>query len=77
MSIAAIVMSPSAGTDTSAATEPIQERVGLFGRIASSIQASRERAAAREIKRYIDLNGGVLTDTLEREISRRYGTLVD
>lgn len=74
MSIAAVVFtSGEAKTDAvSAATED----VGLMAKVIRSMQASRERAAAREIRRFIDHNGGVLTDSIEREISRRYGTLV-
>lgn len=45
----------------------------LLSRFVASLRASRERAASQEIARYIELNGGELTDALEREISRRYG----
>jgi hypothetical protein len=34
---------------------------------------SRQRAAEREIGRFLQRNGGHLTDELEREISRRFG----
>ena len=45
----------------------------FFARLATSIRQSREQAASREIAKFIELNGGQLTDALEREISRRYG----
>ena len=49
-------------------------RPTFFGRIASAIRQSRERAASREIERFVEMNGGKLTDSIEREISRRYGS---
>lgn len=36
---------------------------------------SRQRAAEREIERFICMRGGVLTDDLEREIGRRFGQM--
>jgi hypothetical protein len=76
MSSAATSFTPSEA-NTDADTRAATEQVGLMTKVVRSIQASRERAAAREIRRFIDHNGGVLTDSIEREISRRYGTLVN
>ncbi len=45
----------------------------ILARIYAAMIASRERAAEREIERYIQLNGGTLTDHLERNISRKFG----
>ena len=45
----------------------------IFARFFNSIKQSREQAASREIAKFIEMNGGQLTDTIEREISRRYG----
>ena len=44
-----------------------------LSRIGDAVTASRRVQAEREIARFIDLNGGQLTDELEREISRRFG----
>lgn len=35
------------------------------------------KPAQSEVERFIMANGGVLTDTLEREISRRFGRVVE
>ena len=47
----------------------------VLSRIYAAMIASRERAAEREIERYIQLNGGTLTDHLERDISRNFGRI--
>ncbi len=46
-------------------------RPGLFARIFAAMIESRQRAAEREIARYLNLSGG-LTDSTEREIERRF-----
>lgn len=51
-------------------------RPSLFKRLADSFVASRRRKAEGEIARFIQANGGALTDNLEREISRRFGNIV-
>lgn len=48
-------------------------RPGLFKRFVAALIASRERAAEREIERYIAMHGGVLTDSIERDLSRTFG----
>jgi|ThiBio_1000_plan_1041568.scaffolds.fasta_scaffold05161_4 hypothetical protein len=45
---------------------------GFWNKLMKSFVEARQRAAEREIARYIALNGGALTDSLEREISRRF-----
>ncbi len=62
-----------AGTDAKAAAPA---RVSLFQRIADALTASRTRRAQSEVERYIAMHGGVLTDDLERAISRRFGRTV-
>ena len=47
-------------------------RKGFWGRFLETLMESRRRAAEREIARYIELNGGVLTDTLDRQIEGRF-----
>ena len=46
----------------------------ILARVFNSIKRSREQAASREIAKFIEMNGGQLTDNIEREISRRYGS---
>jgi hypothetical protein len=53
---------------------PAAGRRGLLGRLWDAVVTSQRLRAEREVARYIDLNGGKLTDELEREISRRFGT---
>ena len=45
----------------------------FWGRFLEAIEASRMRAAEREIARFIQLNGGHMTDSMEREIEKRLG----
>lgn len=47
----------------------------FFKRLHAAMAASRERAAQREIERFIWMRGGRLTDDLEREIGRRFGSM--
>lgn len=59
-----------------AGTESVAPKsTGVLGRIYAAMIASRQRAAEREIERYIQLNGGTLTDHLERNISRNFGRI--
>lgn len=48
---------------------------GILTRFVKSLMESRQRAADREIERFIQMRGGRLTDETEREISRRFGNL--
>ena len=43
-------------------------------RLGEAITASRRAQAEREIARFIEGQGGRLTDEVEREISRRFGS---
>jgi hypothetical protein len=43
-------------------------------RLGGAIAASRRAEAEREIARFIESQGGRLTDEVEREISRRFGS---
>jgi hypothetical protein len=49
-------------------------RAGLFRRFFDALVESRQRTAEREIERFIERNGGVLTDRLERELGRNFGS---
>lgn len=51
-------------------------RPSLFTRIAHAVHESRRRRTESEIARYIRRNGGVMTDNMEREISRKFGGIV-
>ncbi len=44
---------------------------GLFARLLDAMMESRQRQADREIARFIELNGGRLTDDLEFQIGQR------
>ncbi len=45
----------------------------IWARMAAALTRSRQRKADSAIERYIRANGGQLTDSLERDISRRFG----
>ena len=59
--------------DASAATDQVatQPKPGHFARLLAAIMESRQRQADREIARFIELNGGKLTDDLEFHIEQR------
>ena len=44
-------------------------------RLIGAIAASRRRKAERAVEHYIAMNGGHLTDDLERRISRKFGRM--
>lgn len=46
---------------------------GLFVRMFRALERSRQKAAEKEIERWLAMSGGRLTDDLEREIGRRLG----
>ncbi len=48
-------------------------RQGFMRRLMMALIEARQRSAEREIGRYIAMHGGVLTDSLERDISRTFG----
>ena len=48
-------------------------RQGYMKRFMTALIEARQRSAEREIERYIAMHGGVLTDSLERDISRTFG----
>jgi hypothetical protein len=54
-----------------AATAARPERKGFWRRVYEGIMASQQRRADREIARYIERHGGLLTDDMERQIMRR------
>jgi len=51
---------------------PARNGRGLLRRLLDAMEASRQRQVDREIARYIHDNGGRLTDTIEREMERRF-----
>lgn len=54
-------------------TKGAPSKLSFWRRIVQSVNLSRQRAAEHEIGRFIEMNGGELTDDLERQISRRFG----
>lgn len=45
----------------------------LWKRIADSVYTAQRRRTEAEIARFIERNGGVITDDVERQISQRFG----
>jgi len=62
---------PTLEFDRSAAHAARPKR-GLFARWLAAMMEARQRQAEREIARYIERSGGKFTDSLEREIERRF-----
>jgi hypothetical protein len=54
-----------------AATAERPERKGFWRRVYEGVMASQQRRADREIARYIERHGGLLTDDVERQIMHR------
>jgi len=50
---------------------PVARR-GLFARFAAAVMATRKQDADRAIANYLAHSGGKLTDSVEREIERRF-----
>ncbi len=48
-------------------------RPSFFKRFLTALIDARQRSAEREIERYISMHGGVLTDSIERDLSRTFG----
>jgi len=48
-------------------------RPGIFARLLNALMTMQRARAEAEVARFIDRNGGRITDDLEREISRRFG----
>ncbi len=59
-------------TDDTALTRDAVCKPSLLSRFFAALMESRHRQAEREIARYIELNGGKLTDQLEFDIEQRY-----
>ena len=57
-----------------AAQPEVRPRRNAFQRIVDAVGESNRRKAEREIARYIARNGGQLTDRLEHDIARRFGS---
>jgi hypothetical protein len=62
-------LSPSVTPSTRTVTPA---RPSFFTRFIRAMQASRMRQAEREIALYLGRTGGKLTDSVEREIERRF-----
>ncbi len=54
-----------AGTDTATATSP---RKSFWRRVFDRLIESQQRRADREIARFLESHGGMLTDDMERQI---------
>jgi hypothetical protein len=58
--------------DHVAVRAPKPRRRSVFGRIVSALTAARQSEADRAIAAYLTHTGGRLTDSVEREIERRF-----
>src|SRR5262249_22775214 len=58
---------------TAAAVEPkaLSPRRGFWHRVYAAIVKAQERRAEREIARYLESHGGLLTDDIERQMMER------
>jgi hypothetical protein len=45
----------------------------LLKRISASLHAAQRRRTEAEIARFIERNGGMITDDIERQINQRFG----
>ena len=52
------------------AATTIPAKAGLFQRLGDAISLSRQRQADREIAAYLARSGGLITDSVERDIQR-------
>lgn len=50
-------------------------RTGLIARLTDAARRSHQRRLERDIARFLQQNGARLTDSLEREIERRFGPM--
>lgn len=48
------------------------ERKSVWRNMLEALMESRRKAAEREIARYIALNGGMLTDAIDRDIETKF-----
>ncbi len=60
---------------TTTTSEWPTEQASLIDRIKSAFVASDKAHKSDEIGAFIEAHGGVLTDDLERQISRRFGQM--
>ena len=58
------------------AARPTWSLSSLLERMSNAVYATEQRRRENEVARFLQDNGGVLTDDLERQISRRYGNIV-
>ena len=58
------------------AARPHFSLTAFFERLSDAMYAADRRRAESDVARFVRENGGVLTDDLERQMSRRYGRIV-
>lgn len=64
---------PESG-DMGARKAKITPFAAMFKKVLGAFQ---NRQSESDIERYINAHGGIMTDEIERKISRRYGAMVD
>ncbi len=52
-------------------------RPSVLTRLMAALTMARHRSNERDIARFIAARGGALTDDMERELSRRFGSIVE
>ena len=57
------------------AEAPAVKAPSVWTRMLEAFASSRRRQAENAVERYIAINGGRLTDNMEREISRKFGRM--
>ena len=49
-----------------------RQRTGFFARLMNGLAALRQRQIEQQIGRMVELQGGKITDSVERQIERRF-----
>ena len=52
--------------------EAASPRKALWRRVYEAVAQAQQRRAEREIARYLEIHGGLLTDDMEREMMERF-----
>lgn len=66
-----------APSQTKRAAPPKLSLTALFERLSARMEAAERRQRESDVGRFIRENGGVLTDEIERQISRKFGRMVE
>ena len=70
--MASIASFPTRPLPTDSGRGTRQAQPGLWSRLGRAVTLLRQRRSEANVARFIELNGGKITDSLEREIERRF-----